>query len=32
MASVILMGEIAKYNKVDCRAMMKIIAYLRENH
>ena len=27
-----LMDEIAGYNEVDCRVMMEIIAYLRENH
>lgn len=32
MADVDLMREIAEYNEVDCKAMMEIIAYLRDNH
>ena len=27
-----LMGEIARYNEVDCRVMAEIIGYLREHH
>ncbi len=27
-----LMGEIRDYNEVDCKAMMEIVHYLRENH
>ena len=32
MADEPLMKEIARYNEVDCKAMMDIIRYLRENH
>jgi hypothetical protein len=32
MTELPLMGEIADYNEVDCRAMMEIIRYLRDNH
>ena len=32
MASLRLMGEIAGYNEVDCRAMMEIVRYLRGHH
>lgn len=32
LADVDLMREIRDYNEVDCRAMMEIVAYLRENH
>ena len=27
-----LMKEIRDYNEVDCKAMMEIVRYLRENH
>ena len=27
-----LMKEIALYNEIDCKAMMEIVQYLRENH
>ena len=27
-----LMTEIARYNEVDCRVMMELVRYLRENH
>ncbi len=27
-----LMGEIREYNEIDCKAMMEIVRYLRENH
>ena len=27
-----LMKEIRDYNQVDCKAMMEIVRYLRENH
>ena len=26
------MNEIQKYNEVDCRVMMEIVRFLRENH
>ena len=32
MAGLSLMQDIAKYNEIDCRAMMDIIRYLRNNH
>ena len=32
MADEPLMHEIQKYNEVDCRVMMEIVRYLRENH
>ena len=32
MADEPLMKEIIEYNEVDCRVMMEIIRYLRENH
>ena len=32
MSSLPLMNEIAKYNEVDCKVMMEIVRYLRENH
>ena len=32
MAQVDLMREIERYNEVDCKVMMEIVAYLRANH
>ena len=32
MAGLPLMRDIARYNEVDCKAMMEIIRYLRNNH
>jgi hypothetical protein len=32
LADVPLMGEIARYNEVDCRVVMEIVRYLREHH
>ena len=32
MTQVDLMGEIQRYNEVDCKVMMEIAAYLRANH
>ena len=32
MTQVDLMGEIERYNEVDCKVMMEIVAYLRGNH
>ncbi len=32
MSGLPLMEEIASYNEVDCKVMMEIISYLRENH
>ena len=32
MADEPLMKDIAEYNEVDCRVMMEIICYLRDNH
>ena len=32
MTQVDLMGEIERYNEVDCKVMMEIVAYLRANH
>ena len=32
MADEGLMNEIQRYNEVDCRVMMEIVRYLRENH
>ena len=32
MADEPLMNKIQKYNEVDCRVMMEIVRYLRENH
>lgn len=32
MAGLPLMREIAEYNQVDCKAMMEIIRFLRDNH
>ncbi len=32
MAGLDLMGDIAEYNHVDCKAMMEIVNYLRNNH
>jgi hypothetical protein len=26
------MQEIVQYNEIDCKAMMEIIRYMRENH
>ena len=32
MGEIALMKEIAQYNEVDCKVMMEIVGYLRENH
>ena len=32
MGSLPLMDEIARYNEVDCKVMMDIVRYLRQNH
>ena len=32
MAQLPLMGEISRYNEVDCKVMMEIVRYLRTNH
>lgn len=32
MSQIDLMGEVAQYNEVDCKVMMEIVRYLRENH
>ena len=32
MTTLPLMGEIARYNEVDCEAMMEIVRYLRNHH
>ena len=32
MSGLPLMNEIAQYNEVDCKAMMEIVHYLRQNH
>ncbi len=32
MTKIPLMAEIARYNEVDCKAMMEIVRYLRTNH
>ncbi len=32
MTQVDLMGEIERYNEVDCKVIMEIVAYLRANH
>ena len=32
MTDLTLMGEIARYNEVDCKVMMEIVGYLRANH
>ena len=32
MSEIDLMGEIIRYNEVDCRVMMEIVRYLRMNH
>ena len=32
LAGIDLMQEIARYNEVDCRVMMEIVRYLREQH
>ena len=32
MSEIALMKEIAQYNEVDCKVMMEIVEYLRENH
>ena len=32
MTSLLLMKEISRYNEVDCKVMMEIVHYLRENH
>lgn len=32
MADESLMKQLAEYNEVDCRVMMEIVHYLRENH
>ena len=32
MIELSLMEEIAEYNEVDCKVMMEIVRYLRENH
>ena len=32
MSQLPLMSEIARYNEVDCKAMMEIVRYLRANH
>jgi hypothetical protein len=29
---IALMQEIVQYNEIDCKAMMEIIRYMRENH
>ena len=32
MGQLPLMNEIAHYNEVDCKVMMKIVCYLRASH
>ena len=32
LAETELMQDIARYNEVDCKVMMEIVRYLRENH
>ncbi len=32
LAEIDLMQDIRRYNEVDCKVMMEIVTYLRQNH